>query len=267
MNVPATRSDDAHAIAEQVLIKGDLAELTLEERNRYYFAVCNSLGLNPLTKPFEFLQLNGKLTLYALRSATDQLRTLRGVSIEILDRRISAGVALVHVRARDRDGRTDEDVGVVAFSEKLQGEARANSLMKCITKAKRRVTLSICGLGMLDESEIEHLPAPTRPHQQPMSSRREDSYDPETGEVVDHESFEARLWALDKQLAMAADQGREALERAWLAIPKRQGFQHRLKAALDRRHKPRAQQVDAGEIPSGTKSLLNERLRLRCVEQ
>ncbi|BEJ60493.1 hypothetical protein B10172_05150 [Campylobacter jejuni] len=27
--------------------------------------------------------------------------------------------------------------------------------MKAITKAKRRVTLSICGLGMLDESELE----------------------------------------------------------------------------------------------------------------
>ena len=27
--------------------------------------------------------------------------------------------------------------------------------MKCETKAKRRVTLSICGLGMLDETEVE----------------------------------------------------------------------------------------------------------------
>jgi hypothetical protein len=30
--------------------------------------------------------------------------------------------------------------------------------MKAETKAKRRVTLSICGLGMLDESEVESLP-------------------------------------------------------------------------------------------------------------
>jgi hypothetical protein len=30
--------------------------------------------------------------------------------------------------------------------------------MKAITKSKRRVTLSICGLGMLDESEIETIP-------------------------------------------------------------------------------------------------------------
>jgi hypothetical protein len=31
--------------------------------------------------------------------------------------------------------------------------------MKAITKAKRRVTLSICGLGWLDETEIESIPS------------------------------------------------------------------------------------------------------------
>ena len=30
--------------------------------------------------------------------------------------------------------------------------------MKAVTKAKRRVTLSICGLGMLDETEVESIP-------------------------------------------------------------------------------------------------------------
>jgi hypothetical protein len=36
----------------------------------------------------------------------------------------------------------------------LIGEALANAYMKSETKAKRRVTLSIMGLGLLDESEI-----------------------------------------------------------------------------------------------------------------
>ena len=31
-------------------------------------------------------------------------------------------------------------------------------MMKAETKAKRRVTLSICGLGMLDETEVETIP-------------------------------------------------------------------------------------------------------------
>jgi hypothetical protein len=40
----------------------------------------------------------------------------------------------------------------------LSGEALANALMKAETKAKRRATLSICGLGMLDETEVEDVP-------------------------------------------------------------------------------------------------------------
>ena len=41
--------------------------------------------------------------------------------------------------------------------DKVQGENRANAMMKAETKAKRRVTLSVCGLGMLDETEAEPL--------------------------------------------------------------------------------------------------------------
>jgi hypothetical protein len=37
----------------------------------------------------------------------------------------------------------------------LKGDALANALMKAETKAKRRVTLSIAGLGWLDETELE----------------------------------------------------------------------------------------------------------------
>jgi hypothetical protein len=37
----------------------------------------------------------------------------------------------------------------------LKGDALANALTKSETKAKRRVTLSIAGLGWLDETELE----------------------------------------------------------------------------------------------------------------
>ena len=40
----------------------------------------------------------------------------------------------------------------------LKGEAKANAVMKAETKAKRRVTLSICGMGWVDESEIDSIP-------------------------------------------------------------------------------------------------------------
>src|SRR5215471_16156880 len=71
---------------EQAVATGELNSLNKDERTAYYNAVCESLGLNPLTRPLEYLELNGRLTLYAKRDATDQLRHKHHVSIEIIDR-------------------------------------------------------------------------------------------------------------------------------------------------------------------------------------
>src|SRR5215475_6265486 len=144
-------------VLEQVLIGGDLSGLTAQQRADYYGAVCRSLGLNPLTKPFEFLTLNGRLRLYALRDCTDQFRRLQGISIHIVNRERLGDIYIVTACARDRTGREDESIGAVAIGT-LKGDALANPLMKTETKAKRRVTLSLAGLGWLDETELETVP-------------------------------------------------------------------------------------------------------------
>lgn len=150
----ATKPAPAEAL-ERVLIGGDLKSLSPDERIMYYKQTCESLGINPLTKPFEYITLNGKLTLYARKDCTDQLRQVRHVSIEKPEVEVIDNLIIVKVTATDKDGRTDSDVGVVT-----KGDMRnmANEIMKAVTKAKRRVTLSICGLGMLDETEVETLP-------------------------------------------------------------------------------------------------------------
>jgi hypothetical protein len=142
---------------EQALVSGDLSRLNPSERLAYYRRVCESLGLNYLTQPFQYLVLNGRLTLYATRACADQLRRLHGVSIDKPEVRIEEGMVIVSVSARTADGRTDHELGVVSL-EGLRGEARANALLKAVTKAKRRVTLSICGLGWLDETEVDTIP-------------------------------------------------------------------------------------------------------------
>jgi hypothetical protein len=163
----------AGEVMEHVLIRGDLGALTHQERARYYIRICESLGLNPMTKPFEYLTLNGKLTLYALKGATDQLRKLHGVSVAIVSYEASDSLFTVHVRAKDRDGREDEDFGVVSLPDTLKGEARANTILKAVTKAKRRVTLSLCGLGFLDETEVEDIPARAKQEVPMISSEPE----------------------------------------------------------------------------------------------
>ena len=149
------RQDKALTL-EQVLIGGDLSKLAVDQRVSYYNAVCASVGLNPLTRPLEYITLNGKLTLYARKDATDQLRKLNGVSIEKPDITFEDDWIIVTVAAHDGNGRTDSDVGVVSRKD-MRGDF-GNALMKAVTKAKRRVTLSICGLGMLDETEVETIP-------------------------------------------------------------------------------------------------------------
>lgn len=143
---------------EQVLINGDLSRLTEGERLQYYKAVCDSVGLNPLTKPFDYITLNGKLTLYARKDATDQLRKLHKVSIKIVAREQIGDVYVVTAEARDSTGREDSSTGAVAVAN-LKGETLANAFMKAETKAKRRVTLSVCGLGLLDETEVASIQA------------------------------------------------------------------------------------------------------------
>ena len=142
---------------EQVLVAGDLAKLTGDQRLAYYQRLCESLGLNPLTQPFQYLQLSGKLVLYATKSCTEQLRQLHGVSITSVTSAQVGDVYVVTAAATDRAGRTDCATGAVSIAG-LKSDALANALMKSETKAKRRVTLSLCGLGMLDESEVETIP-------------------------------------------------------------------------------------------------------------
>jgi len=142
---------------EDVIARGDLSNLSPAQRVIHYHNVCRSLGLNPVTQPFAYITLSGKLTLYAKRDACDQLRKLHGINIQIPDRTVHDGLLTVHAKATDKTGRTDEDLGVVSIAG-LRGEAASNAVMKAVTKAKRRVTLSICGLGFLDETEVEDVP-------------------------------------------------------------------------------------------------------------
>ena len=155
---------------EQVLINGDLSGLTPDQAIAYYRRVCDSVGLNPLTQPFEYLKLNGKMILYARRAATEQLRRLHNVSITIVSRETIEGCCVVTARATLPSGRCDENLGAVPITG-LKGEALCNAIMKAETKAKRRVTLAICGLAFLDDSEVEgvrgaeRVPVPVAPPQ------------------------------------------------------------------------------------------------------
>lgn len=141
---------------ESALMQGDLGKLPESQRLEYYQKVCDSLGLNPLTQPFQYMHLNGKTVLYATRACTEQLRKIHNISVEITNRDTVKDIYIVTAKAT-MGTRVDESTGAVNIAN-LKGDALANALMKTETKAKRRVTLSISGLAFLDESELETIP-------------------------------------------------------------------------------------------------------------
>lgn len=146
------------AAISRLILSGDISKLNDAERVQYVHALCEATNLDIKFQPFQLLNLQGRQIVYATKAATEQLRKLHGISLEIVNTNVINDVFVVTARASMANGRTDTSTGAVNIAN-LKGDALANALMKAETKAKRRVTLSICGLGMLDESEIETIPA------------------------------------------------------------------------------------------------------------
>lgn len=161
----STRPDSSlpDNVLEGVVVGGDLSRLSATQRLAWYKARCDAAGLDPRTQPFQYLSLQGKLSLYATKSATDQLINSRKLTVEIMNRHHDRdlGIFEVHCRVSFPDGHHVEDFAAVSVKS-LQGDALCNALMKGITKSKRRTVLSACGLGMLDETEVDTIPLATR---------------------------------------------------------------------------------------------------------
>jgi len=142
------------AIVESLVLQGDISKMNPTQKVQYYNWLCNSLGLNPATQPFQIIKFQGREQLYAKKDATEQLRKIYGVSVTDLEKLFQNDLYIVTAKVQDKNGRKDAATGAVTIKN-LSGDNLANALMKAETKAKRRATLSICGLGILDESETD----------------------------------------------------------------------------------------------------------------
>lgn len=160
--VPAEPPDfTKQEVLDAILQEGDFSRLTQAQRSQYLYHLAKSMGLNPLSKPFNLIVLNNKLTLYANRTASDQLRKIHGIKSEVLyegplvlGNEVNTTVYVVKTKLTGADGREETSLGAVGI-DNMKGEALANQIMKCHTKALRRGTLAFAGLGFLDELEVE----------------------------------------------------------------------------------------------------------------
>lgn len=163
-------------IERRLITEGDLSGLNKDQRVAYYQYRCRQLALDPAEKPFDILELQGRTVLYANKSCANALCRTRGIKREIVTSERVGDLYIVTARATDKEGRSDEDTGAVSLvkevvtkwgrkngksfpeekeQQPLSPEDVANAIMKATTKAKRRAVLSLCGLGEMDESEVE----------------------------------------------------------------------------------------------------------------
>ena len=146
------------AIIESIVTKGDLSGLNQVQKVQYYNYRCKQIGLDPSAKPFDLLNLSGKQVLYANAGATQQLCNIHRLSTQITGKERVDDIYIVSVRVTGADGRVSENQGAVSIAG-LRGDALANGVLKATTKAIRRSVLAHCGLGMLDETEVETIPS------------------------------------------------------------------------------------------------------------
>ena len=168
-----------------LVLNADLSKLTNEQRLMYYKHRCDAAGLDPATKPFDLITLQGKQVLYATKECSAQLSSKHGIVCEILEQKTDSGVRMVTVRARAKDGRQTDDIGCVPIAN-LSGADLANACMKAVTKAKRRAVLSLCGLGATDEEEldtVETSPASPPAMTLPKKQKTVDTIQPEAKPV------------------------------------------------------------------------------------
>jgi hypothetical protein len=157
----AVREQAGIAALEHVLGTGDLAQLSNTERVGHYLRVCRSLGLNPLSRPFDWIFFRDpdgteKLQLYPNQSCAAQLRRQHQMRLEVTRRETIGEMFVVEVKATTPDGREDFASKYVPLTNKygrLNGQQYANALMKAETGAKRRATFSMVGLALPPDTD------------------------------------------------------------------------------------------------------------------
>lgn len=172
--------DEEQGTLSEIVMRGDLSKLTFKQRHEYVNTLCAIWKLDPLTKPFDWIDLDKKLVLYLNKGGTEQLRRVHGISVIKVEKSREGDMFFVTAYGKDASGREDVATGAVSLvtpeksyfdktkkqrvvvdlgGQPLSREAEINAILKCESKAKRRLTLSMGGLGMPSEDDIEDMKA------------------------------------------------------------------------------------------------------------
>ena len=125
---------------------GRCENLTDEQKVEYGNWLSMKMGVSPDLRPIDFIPTKNGLKPYLNKGAAELIRDVRSISVTAITVSEQNGMYVVICNVRDTKGRIDSDIGAWP-----KGDEPHNSLMKAVTKAKRRATLSMCRLGGLVE--------------------------------------------------------------------------------------------------------------------
>lgn len=151
----AEQQGAAAEAVEALVMNGDLSKLTPLQRVSYHAMICARHHLDPYAKPFEFLLLDGKLTMYPTKRCAEMLRYNHRISVKKVREERVGDLWCVEVEGRRPSGQTDFATKYVPLytierdgsKRSLAGNKLGDAMAKCETGAKRRLTFSMVALG------------------------------------------------------------------------------------------------------------------------
>ena len=183
---PIARTDTTGvpAAAVRAQLHSDWSKVTEDDKLRYAISICKALDIPTPLNPFKFINMKGKTVLYATKEAAELIAERNKISVNVVNKYLDKeqNIYVVEVRALMPHGRTFDNFAALSVAG-LSGEARANAMMKTMSKAIRRVVFAAVGLSVMDEAELAssndggYAPSP-EPETQPETE--EPMKDPET---------------------------------------------------------------------------------------
>ena len=147
---PMDAEDAASALAH-VLGTGDLYQLSNEQRVAHYLNLCRSVGANPLSRPYQWIEFKDGdnppiLTLYFKPSAAAQVLRNNHITVDYPRKEIVGELFVWEAHGRAPDGREGSGTKYVSLTNrygKLTGKYLANAIMSAETGALRRLALNM----------------------------------------------------------------------------------------------------------------------------
>jgi hypothetical protein len=146
----------SRATLRALTLHKDLSKLTEDQQLQYVMNIYKALDIAPIFNVFSLIKLQGKMVLYADKDCASLLAKKHRITTQLVERDMDkeTGLYRVTMRASDAAGRFAIDDGILWVGD-AKGQRLADSMMKCMSKARRRSIFSLLGLSAVTDDDIE----------------------------------------------------------------------------------------------------------------